>query len=112
MNELTTLPTSVRLHLERANTLASQSRGNEATAAFSSAAVTLARTNPELCGLLVAAALGFTELTVTQTDTHKETTRTAKRVMGVKYGEDVSTSTKSNTSTRKISFSDARRNRY
>ncbi|MGV3615296.1 MAG: hypothetical protein ACO1SV_08175 [Fimbriimonas sp.] len=105
MNDLSTLPASVRYQLERAQNLVQQDRPQEAQSLFREAATTLARTNPELCGALMASSLGYTELTLSQTDQWSETTKTDKHLLGVRYGHNVKTVTNTKTTTRTISLS-------
>lgn len=105
MNDLTTLPSSVRYQLERAHEYAENGQMQAAERTVRDAVVTLASTNPELCGLLIALHLGYTDLTLTHTDEQTETTRTSKYAFGIRYGEDVVTVTKSKTTTKRLGVS-------
>lgn len=58
MKELATLPTSIRQRLELAETLTQQNRPEEAKSVLGQAALELAKTAPELCALVLAAACG------------------------------------------------------
>lgn len=62
MNELATLPASIRQRLELAQTLASQNRPQEAANVLSQVGAELARTHPELCALIAAAQMGYTRI--------------------------------------------------
>lgn len=104
MNDLSTLPASVRYQLEQAQNLAEQNRPYEAQSALARAATTLAQQNPQLCGALIAATLGYTDLTLTETQIDSQTTRTDRHAFGVRYGHDVKTVTNTRTVQRSISL--------
>lgn len=58
MKELATLPSSIRQRLELAETLTQQNRPDEAKSVLAQAALELAKSAPELCALVLAAACG------------------------------------------------------
>lgn len=69
MIELNTLPASVRTRLERAEALLSQNRPDQAQVIYSEIGRELAKTHPEICGLLVAAQMGFRQLSYQEIET-------------------------------------------
>jgi len=103
--DLTSLPASVRYQLSKADHFVEQGRPAEARNALAEALKTLAQTNPEYCALVLGTQLGFKELSGTQKNTTITTTRMKKRVLGVCYGEDVTTVTTENVTTRSLRFS-------
>jgi hypothetical protein len=105
MKDLTSLPASVRYQLSKADHFVEQGRPAEAKNALAEALKTLAQTNPEYCALVLGTQLGFKELSGTQKNTTITTTRMKKRVLGVCYGEDVTTVTTENVTTRSLRFS-------
>jgi hypothetical protein len=105
MRDLVNLPASVRNQIERAHTLAQTGQPQAATNALQSALVELARSTPELAGLLMGTQMGFTQLTFTHTEEDVRTTRTPRQIFGITVGEDVSTVTTGRTVTRTIRFS-------
>jgi hypothetical protein len=105
MKDLTSLPASVRYQLSKADHLAEQGRPAEAKNALAEAMVTLARTDPASCALLLGTQLGFKELSGSQRNITTTTTRTKRHALGVCYGEDVTTVTTENLVTRSLRFS-------
>ena len=105
MKDLTSLPASVRYQLSKADDLTERGCPAEARKALAEAFITLAQTNPEYCALLLGAQLGYNELSGTQRNVTTTTTRTQKRVMGVRYGEDVTTVRTENVVTRSLKLS-------
>lgn len=105
MKDLTSLPASVRYQLSKAEHLVEQGRPAEAKNALAEALVTLARTDPTSCALLLGTQLGFKELSGSQRNITTTTTRTRKTTLGVCYGEDVTTVTTESVVTRSLKFS-------
>ena len=105
MKDLTSLPASVRYQLSKAEHLVEQGRPAEAKNALAEALVTLARTDPTSCALLLGTQLGFKELSASQRNITTTTTRTRKTALGVCYGEDVTTVTTESVVTRSLRFS-------
>ncbi|MBA4293190.1 hypothetical protein C0431_09485 [bacterium] len=105
MKELTSLPASVRYQLSKAENLTAQGRPAEAQNALAEAIVTLAKTSPELCGLLLAMHAGKKRLTLTQVQEEKRTTTSERRALGIKYGTDTHRETVRKVNTRTIEFS-------
>lgn len=68
MNELATFPASIRKSIEDAHALAVQSRPKEAEMLLKHVAAELARVQPEFCALLLASQAGFTQISVTVTE--------------------------------------------
>lgn len=105
MNEIVSVPLSVRHQLERARNLIDNGRSGEAENVLKEAGMALARTNPELAALLVATQLGYREITATVTETSSQTTHTDKRFLGWCYANEYNTITNSRTTTRRMQLS-------
>ena len=86
MNELTTVPYSVRKQLDELRSIQAQGRTSEAASFARQIAVELARTSPELCVLVLTSIHGFTELSVCES----ETTMTEKVVPRKLFGREIS----------------------
>ena len=86
MNDITTLPTSVRHRMEEAERLASSGRAAEAQQLAREAGRTLATTYPEACAVILAAEYGYRGLAATVTETTIKATRTDHVVLGVRVG--------------------------
>ncbi len=65
MNQLESLPTSIRERLELARTLQSNGDQRSADSVLQQAVVELARTQPEMCALLLSANLGYQGISAT-----------------------------------------------
>jgi ABC-type oligopeptide transport system substrate-binding subunit len=87
MSEIVSVPSSVRVRLEQAETLLAQNRPREAEAAFKAAGSELARTQPELATMLVAAQMGHRDIAAAIKEVKTTTERVERRVLGVKVGE-------------------------
>ncbi len=108
MKDLSTIPLSVRQQLERAEKQAQEILPMDTQAALQrglqEAFAELAKQDPALCGLLFVSMLGKSSITSTETVIDKRTVSTAKKVLGVTYGVDETTTTDTRMRTRKISF--------
>lgn len=109
MNDLTTLPSSVRYQLERAHEYAENGQMQAAERAVRDAMVALAHSSPDLCALLIAAYLGYAEITVDHIEKNVEETTTGKYLLGIRYAEVVTTVTKTKTTSRRLGLSGPRR---
>ena len=88
MNDLITLPASVRSRIEAATQLAEQQRPNEASAMLTAAGQALAFAQPELVALLLASQLGRDRIVATMTETNQYVNETRKTFLGIQYGCD------------------------
>lgn len=104
MKELTSLPASVRLHLAKAEEATNQNRPIAAQNALAEAMVILARTSPEMCGLLLALHAGKKELILTQVQEETKITLTERRALGIRYGTETYRETVRKVHTRTIKF--------
>ena len=99
MKENTNLPASIRQRLELAQQYADRGQYNQADNVLQEMARSLASSAPELCALLMAGQMGYQGFDHTQSEQDVRTRRVEKRMMGVKYGEDVETTTTTRTTT-------------
>jgi hypothetical protein len=105
---LASIPTSVRQHLERAQTLAAQgnySAARSADVARRQATAEVAKTSPEIYALLMAIELGYHEITATQTEITTGFEKIQKRFCGIDLGEQLVPVTTTRTVTRTLRLS-------
>lgn len=88
MIETSTLPASIRQRLELAQTLSDDNRPRDAQAVFAEACVELAKTAPELCGVLVSSAVGKNGFFVKKREVTESVERIEYRVFGFLVQED------------------------
>jgi len=88
MVELTTLPVSVRQHIEAAQTLAQQNKVPEAQDLIKAAIVELARSQPLQCALLVSGLLGHQGIQCVHSVSKSKVRVVEHRFLGIKIGED------------------------
>lgn len=91
MNDLTTLPSSVRSYLMSAHDTVNETEGEKA---LRQTVAILANTNPDLCVALVAAHLGQSAIAAACAEETTEKTSNAKYMLGIKYSDDVKTITR------------------
>lgn len=107
MNELASLPTSIRQRLEQAQAMLADNQQNTAQQATAQQLVaeavrTLASSNPELCALLIAGHMGFRGFAGSRTLTKVTTKEIPRKLWGFDFGHDVETTTE--TQTTSVSF--------
>jgi hypothetical protein len=102
MTDIVTVPNSILQRLNQVQQLASQNRMPEASATLAQALVEIARTQPELGALMVAAHLGYSGLSFQQTVQSTNHYVTDRSIFGIRYGQDERTTTTTNTTTRSI----------
>jgi hypothetical protein len=110
--DITSLPASVRARFERAEGQASRDRAEaamammqQAQALYMAAQAELARSSPELFGLLHALPLGCRQYTVYDEQYWTETTPVDRHFLGIRVGSEPRTTYKSHISRRTIFFS-------
>lgn len=104
MTDIVTVPQSILQRLEQVQSLNAQNRRPEASAALAQVFSELARSQPELCGLLMATQLGHRQVTFQQTVTNVNSVVNDRRFLGITYGQDVKTERKITTTMRTIRF--------
>lgn len=100
MTDIVTVPKSILQRLEQVQSLASQNRMPEANQALGQALVEIARSQPELCALVLANQLGHRQLSLQQTVQQVDTYVTDRQIFGLTYGKDVKTVRSTTTTTR------------
>lgn len=101
------MPTSLRNRLAQAEKMI-ESRNPQQTdqgvQMLAQIGAELARTHPELLGLIIASQLGHSSITATQNKSVTTTTQTTKKVLGITYGVDENTVTTHERFTRTLKF--------
>jgi len=87
MNELATVPTSLRQRLELAQRLFEDNHVEEGQQLLAQAHLELARMQPELCALIMAAQRGFRGIEATTVNEVTTMTRVQKTFFGLPLGE-------------------------
>jgi len=106
MQSLETIPTSVREHLERAQALATQQNTTpDPQAAVREAVRELARTQPEMCALIMAAQLGHQQVTNVVTEIMTSMERVEQKFLGIPIGEQWVPVTRTRTFTQTLRVS-------
>lgn len=88
MSELVTLPASLRQRLELAQSLATQNRPQEAAMVAHQAMAELARCQPDLCALLMAAEMGYHGISATTIEQRTTMERVTRTFLGFPIGEE------------------------
>lgn len=88
MRELATLPTSIRQRLEMASSLMDQNRPNEAETVLRQAGMEMARSNPELCALIMVALQGHRGFTSTTVEVRESVERIEHKFLGIPIAEE------------------------
>lgn len=91
MNDLATLPLSVRQQLERASQVPARVQPDDPRTAVQAVLRELAGKQPELCALLLASQMGYHELSVSQSEWSSNTERIDRRAFGFNIGVDETT---------------------
>lgn len=102
MNELATLPASIRQRLEMAQSLADRGRTAEAHGAYSEVLAVLARSSPDLCAVLLATLMGKNGVTSTTVEERHFVQRIEHTFLGILIAEEWVPMTTRTTSTRTI----------
>lgn len=102
MTDIVTVPKSILQRLEQVQTLNSQHRGAEANSVLAQTLVEIARSNPELCAVLIAAQMGHRQITLQQTVQSSTMVTSDRRIFGLTYGQDIKRTTTTTTTTRTI----------
>jgi hypothetical protein len=102
MTDINTVPRSILQRLEQVQSLASQQRMPEAGNALAQTLVEIARTQPELCAVMMAAQLGYREISFQQTVRTTNRSSTDKSIFGITYGQDNYMTTTSTTTTKTV----------
>ena len=104
MTELTSLPVSVRQHIEAAQTLALQNRVPEAQDLIRTAIVELSKTQPRECALLVAGLLGHQGIQCVRSVSKTTTHLVEHKIFGIKFGEDLTQDTDTTVDTIRLTL--------
>ena len=102
MIDITTLPSTVRQHFERSDSLAEQGREREAETAFMSGITELARSAPDLSALLVAAYMGYREIEATLTERMEAYERVERSFLGFARSPEFVPVTTCKTTTKRL----------
>jgi hypothetical protein len=105
MDDLSTLPASVRREFEKNLELAKQNSADDGQAALLKVAEPLARTNPDIYAAVIALSLGYTELSFTDTVDYPPMKSSEIYALPVKDQELAQSQNRTRTTTRRISFS-------
>lgn len=88
MNELVSLPGSIRQRIEHAQRLLEQGRPQEAATQMQSAELELAKSSPELFAILTALNKGYRGIRATQTEYSTTHFKVEHRFLGILVGEE------------------------
>jgi hypothetical protein len=102
MIDITTLPATVRQHLEKSNALARQVQEAESDREFTAAVTELARTAPDLAALLVAASMGRREIEATLIEKMEFYERVERSFLGFSVGPEFVPLTTCKTVTKRL----------
>lgn len=103
MKELATLPASIRERLEKARSLAHEGTFDDAQQLAQSAIRELARTSPELCGLLLAVQAGYIGISWETVEEHTIMERVEYKIFGIPVKTEWVPVTDRNKTTKKLS---------
>lgn len=93
MHDLASLPPSIRRQYEQAQALEAQGNHSGSEIVLQEMARTLASTQPKLCAMILASALGIKELNTYAAKQDKTVARTERNAFGFQIGYDVTTTT-------------------
>lgn len=88
MNELVSIPGSIRQRIEHAQRLLEQDRPKEAESQLRAAELELARSSPELYAVLAAMNRGYRGMEVSQTEYTRNHYKVEHRFLGILIGEE------------------------
>ncbi len=102
--EITSLPASVQRTFDRAASRLRDGDAKEGLSLMHQAGLELSKADPLVFAGLIAAQMGLTGVSVSRATKNVRTERTERRVLGVRYGEDLTTTTDESFEERAIRF--------
>lgn len=102
--EIVTFPTSVQRKIDQAASLLRGGDAREGLSLMHQAGVDLARADPLVFAGLMAAQMGVTGIAVSRQVRTVKTIQTERRAFGVRYGQDLQTTTDDYFEQRSVSF--------